>query len=301
MTKIYKAYLAGKMTGFYDTDYKHPQNWRSVISMGLGDCMGYMDGQDVCLNRSHEFILKYAGPVFEDTGHGCIEHGRVSNDCIEQIRNSDVIFVWLDAKDAHGTFVEIGYAKALNKPIFMAISPIIYETDYDSEGNIRYYDYKEIAINIEEAIKDLWFPLSMSDKWGRYLDVSDAWKDFISWYKRDILKLIDPVIESPIEKILYPSLKEACGRRQLELKPQFNIGIYRTDFAILGKDTKLAIECDGHAFHEKTKEQATRDRKREREIIAKGYKVLRFTGSEIYKDPASCTREVMRIIDTSKE
>ncbi len=54
----------------------------------------------------------------------------------------------------------------------------------------------------------------------------------------------------------------------------------------------VAIECDGHDFHEKTKEQAARDKKRDREILAAGYPVMRFTGSEIFRDAVACAEQV---------
>jgi len=55
----------------------------------------------------------------------------------------------------------------------------------------------------------------------------------------------------------------------------------------------LAVECDGHDFHERTKEQAARDRSRDRALQAAGYTVMRFTGSELYRDPMKCVREVL--------
>jgi very-short-patch-repair endonuclease len=44
----------------------------------------------------------------------------------------------------------------------------------------------------------------------------------------------------------------------------------------------IVVEIDGHEFHERTKEQAKRDRMRDRLMLMDGYMVLRYTGSEIY-------------------
>jgi very-short-patch-repair endonuclease len=55
----------------------------------------------------------------------------------------------------------------------------------------------------------------------------------------------------------------------------------------------IVVECDGHDFHERTKEQAARDRSRDRRLQAAGHHVLRFTGSEIYRDPMKCAEEVL--------
>jgi very-short-patch-repair endonuclease len=82
----------------------------------------------------------------------------------------------------------------------------------------------------------------------------------------------------------------------MELHPQFEIKDengnvkYRLDFALFFPRTdessdkiKVAVECDGHDFHEKTKEQAQRDKEKDRFLQSKGWIVARFTGSEIYK------------------
>lgn len=47
----------------------------------------------------------------------------------------------------------------------------------------------------------------------------------------------------------------------------------------------LVVELDGHDFHERTKEQATRDKSRDRELARKGWRPARFTGSEVYRNP----------------
>lgn len=54
----------------------------------------------------------------------------------------------------------------------------------------------------------------------------------------------------------------------------------------------IVVECDGHDFHERTKEQARRDRQRDRFMQSLGYRVLRFTGSEIFGDPERCADEI---------
>lgn len=79
--------------------------------------------------------------------------------------------------------------------------------------------------------------------------------------------------------------------------PQYNINNYRVDFAIfvMGFDkgiARLVIECDGHDFHEKTKEQAAKDKKRDRDLMLDGWRVFRFTGSEIFHDARECAETI---------
>lgn len=86
------------------------------------------------------------------------------------------------------------------------------------------------------------------------------------------------------------------------LTPQYEVGPYRVDF-VLGSTQHIAdlrkhivIECDGHQFHEKTKEQAARDKKRDRTLTTTFGAVLHFTGSEIYRDVAGCWSESLRAL-----
>lgn len=81
---------------------------------------------------------------------------------------------------------------------------------------------------------------------------------------------------------------------------QAPIAGYKADFLLwMTEGSRMAgivVECDGHAFHERTKEQAARDKKRDREILAAGYPVLRFTGSEVFKDPAACVEQIKGVL-----
>jgi very-short-patch-repair endonuclease len=89
-----------------------------------------------------------------------------------------------------------------------------------------------------------------------------------------------------------------AGAAIFTVHPQIEIGNYRVDFLIKSKsgDTQIVVECDGHDFHEKTKEQAAKDKKRDRYLVGRGFKVLRFTGHEIWKDPWLCALEVNDLI-----
>ena len=83
--------------------------------------------------------------------------------------------------------------------------------------------------------------------------------------------------------------------------PHVKIGPYELDFLFLFKNRSgavqaVAVECDGHEFHEKTPKQAAHDRKRDRYIALHSIPVLRFTGSEISRDAYACAEEAHRAI-----
>jgi very-short-patch-repair endonuclease len=75
-------------------------------------------------------------------------------------------------------------------------------------------------------------------------------------------------------------------------------GGFRVDFAYKctscrGEVKWVIVECDGHEFHERTKEQAVRDRSRDRDLQLLGYTILRFTGREIWTDPIGCAQQAI--------
>jgi uncharacterized protein DUF559 len=55
---------------------------------------------------------------------------------------------------------------------------------------------------------------------------------------------------------------------------------------------KLVIEVDGHDFHDRTKQQASYDRERDRELTLEGHRVIRFTGSDVFNDPYKCVEDI---------
>jgi very-short-patch-repair endonuclease len=61
-------------------------------------------------------------------------------------------------------------------------------------------------------------------------------------------------------------------------------------------DKKMIVECDGHDFHEKTKEQARHDKERDRNLQSLGYFVYRYTGSELYADVFRGAAEVVHVL-----
>jgi very-short-patch-repair endonuclease len=84
------------------------------------------------------------------------------------------------------------------------------------------------------------------------------------------------------------------------LWPQTQIENYRVDFLFehvwrAGR-RRVIVEIDGHDFHEKTREQAAADKARDRFLVARGYRVLRFSGSEVYRDPFCCWAEARSVL-----
>ena len=136
----------------------------------------------------------------------------------------------------------------------------------------------------------------------------------LAWYQRrlaaDYARTVRERIEnhgvaSPIEQVFlmewhFLRVEERFG---VLLTPQLEVtadmSTYKIDFGITKPDhlAKLGVELDGHEFHEKTPAQAARDKKRERALIRDGFTILRFTGSEMVREPRKCLGEVIAVIE----
>jgi hypothetical protein len=92
-----------------------------------------------------------------------------------------------------------------------------------------------------------------------------------------------------------------CRLDLIIVQPQVNQ--YRPDFVVWRtiadptggepiRSGQAAVECDGHDFHERTREQAEHDKKRDRLLQKWGLNVLRFTGSRLWNNAAGCAKEV---------
>jgi very-short-patch-repair endonuclease len=87
-----------------------------------------------------------------------------------------------------------------------------------------------------------------------------------------------------------------------QLRVATDIREYRLDFALMdpAADLFVCIEVDGHQFHERTPEQAQRDRERDRKLTAAGWMVLRYTGREVFRSAKACAAEVIAIAHSSR-
>lgn len=135
----------------------------------------------------------------------------------------------------------------------------------------------------------------------------------------DVTDGSDDTPESPVEVVFLVWWKIEAARRalshdppELDLFPQDetkadNGKSYRLDFAVRPEDVDewfeasergirfpdIAVEIDGHEWHERTKEQVASRNQRDRALQSVGWKVFHFSGSEVVRRPLECVTEVM--------
>lgn len=65
------------------------------------------------------------------------------------------------------------------------------------------------------------------------------------------------------------------------------------EFAKIGS-RRLVIECDGHEYHNATKEQVEHDNLRDMDIKESGYDIIHFSGSQLFKYPMKCAEQAYK-------
>lgn len=139
-------------------------------------------------------------------------------------------------------------------------------------------------------------------------EASKVYGDLMAQRHEQGLQVIGPAAsrsESPIEAVFwiwwqtFDTIAPGPEGLQFRLHPQFDVEceqtIYRLDFAV--PEALVAIELDGHEFHEKTKEQVTYRNTRDRRLQALGWTVLHFSGSELFKGEAAVVSSVIEIVE----
>ncbi len=122
--------------------------------------------------------------------------------------------------------------------------------------------------------------------------------------------------QSPIERLLLAPLMfiwpqclspryEGPGDREREarLYAQYRVGDRKLDFAYIVTplqepwEIRLGIECDGHEYHSSV-EQKANDNERTIEVVSEqGFNIIRFSGSQISRDPKACAAKVAEAVD----
>lgn len=122
-------------------------------------------------------------------------------------------------------------------------------------------------------------------------------------------------LESPAEQIfaVWFFAIDRTLQYHFDLIPQANITAnghaYRVDFRVLPADVlalhelgtyrltfpRLAVEVDGHEWHERTRQQVNHRNRRDRDLQDAGWRLFHFAGGEVVTQPDRCVAEVLRV------
>lgn len=158
---------------------------------------------------------------------------------------------------------------------------------------------------------------------GDYL-TSSIRRDFDSEIESALKEGVGERIESPLQAILYAWFEAGVTastyayqeKDSPDLIPERWVECssgrkYRVDFALGFRQpdlplaaeragvtfAKIAVELDGHEFHERTPQQVEKRNQRDRELLADGWQVLHFSGTEIHRKPVNCVAIIVQAYD----
>src|SRR5437773_882091 len=170
-----------------------------------------------------------------------------------------------------------------------------------------------------------------SDSRSTFLDLPDVQQQLEAaqrWYAQQRTKhlaeeiggdLDNYPVESPIEAMFalwwvavarsqpeYEAFTDLTLSRQHEV--ELSGAKYRIDFIVTPDDADLvfdgqkhriyypgiAVELDGHDFHERTKEQVELGNRRDRAMQKHNWTVFHFSGTELLRNPARSVEEVFK-------
>lgn len=186
MKKSKNIYLAGKIQ-HYNSDWRNRILTNSEDMNRQPSWTDHLDDHVESVIEIKEWGINYGvvmnehnytGPYFISCDHGCF-HGDNSHGvgvfdggefpeenekkqrqkhtvelCKKSIEKSDIIFAWIEDSTCYGTLVEIGYAKSLNKTIYIA--------------GASYFE-------------DLWFAYTMADKCNfNFTNPEESLKHFLN-------------------------------------------------------------------------------------------------------------------------
>jgi very-short-patch-repair endonuclease len=234
----------------------------------------------------------------------------VVESALTPISSCDLLVAYLDIEGSYGSVAEIAYAVALGKPCHVII--LLPEVPQSEEGycgdgpmfNAYWFISsfpnvtRHVVSSKEQAIRTLNRIVSLENE-----QVCAA--SFIDKLESPIEKQFILAFFQRLNFLTFNDEGAAAVHASIPftIKTQVPVSLaknYRLDFLLESADKKLVVETDGHDFHERTKEQARRDKERDRALVAAGYMVMRFTGQEVYQDADKCAREVLDFIGGGK-
>jgi very-short-patch-repair endonuclease len=132
------------------------------------------------------------------------------------------------------------------------------------------------------------------------------------------VEVLEKGITSPIEQMFYAAMRSLCDIHEIPVNPypefgptggvyfpralwlreQVTVERFRVDFMVVFGDEgdagpRVAVELDGHEFHDKDKKQRSYEKARDRFLMKAGYTVFHYTGSDVVSDPVRVATEVL--------
>ncbi|WP_434581796.1 AAA domain-containing protein [Carbonactinospora thermoautotrophica] len=115
-------------------------------------------------------------------------------------------------------------------------------------------------------------------RWLQYATARPAERDVY-----DIGEVLPDKLREPFDSLFEQRVYLALRERGYRVRPQYEVGPYRIDLVVEGSSRRLAVECDGDAYHGPDREAY--DESRQRELERLGWVFERIRGSRFFRNP----------------
>lgn len=313
--------------------------WRSGEVDGNGFMVDIYGNCLTCRRKLHECSCIGHGQYLDDHGFvldGDCESRPHHAVATKLVNKSHLLLAAIDSDTAFGTIAEIGYAVGKNKPCFAWIyessrqvvvhedgseSPfkpgvhIVVNDEYGFQIAFDRKDYPQPREYFDHGCRQAQQHASRSKDTYRFVagmcnetqwfsgldaDSKEAAMHCFCFFSRILDDHFGPIGASSLSECRSPieeAYLKACHRARLYPKCQHSIGRFFVDFAFL--EERVVIELDGHQYH-KTKEQRTADAQRQRWLEMDGWKVVRFTGTEVHRNADYCVNQTVRFLEMAR-
>ncbi|MFQ3587681.1 MAG: AAA domain-containing protein, partial [Fimbriimonadaceae bacterium] len=163
-----------------------------------------------------------------------------------------------------------------------------------SEGSMPGLQYKKrLNVAVSRARNQVWIAHSFDhfesqlrddDIRRRLMEFAYAPEEWLESTRAE-----NPEAESPFEQSVYADLV----RLGFSVTPQVPVGNHRIDLVVENRDARVALECDGDAYHQ----DAAADLARQLVLERCGWKFVRIRGSEYYRDAQKAIMRVVRDLE----
>lgn len=133
-----------------------------------------------------------------------------------------------------------------------------------------------------------------SRRWRRIVHIPTSFQKLFT--AKEINDLYDT---SPLEEKMYRALKRRKINPERQMYVHLDNQTYCLDFCIFCQKANIDLECDGERYHA-LPGAFMKDRLRNNQLTSLGWHVLRFSGTEIYRNLKNCLAIVERTIHTLK-
>jgi hypothetical protein len=313
-----KIYLAGAVS---------QNGWRTKLVAGAElDASQLPDDREwPVLEHAIFGEYDYVGPFLYGCDHGCyhgthgmapsekgccgrggFERAEIVRRCLDAVRRADLVFCWLEAPEDYGSMIEVGFALALGMQVAIgAAAAELAESHWfaSSASSLAMAVGPEEALRVAlERVRTHGTPASPSST--KYELPVEVWRKCESPIERSLMVGVVAVASRAGVRVIFKlkdkdiSLTTGTGTPMV-IWPQRQVCNHRADFVVEYAGSMAVVECDGHAYHERTKKQAERDRGLDRAFQREGFRIFRFTGSEIWAGPEACAATLIRDLQSA--